>query len=444
MRNVRASGRRWLAALCLILSGTGGCKMYSTTPDGIAARRVPPELLAVPRANKIPIDLSLLKQDEPDVYRLGPKDVLGVYIEGVLGKADEPPRTYLPEDARTNQTPKNQAHTGFPILVNEDGTLSLPLIEPLKVEGMTVQQASKEIRKAYNDRQILQPGQDRVIVSLARKRTYQVLVIRQDSGLPLTRSVTLRDQPVSSERGSGFAIDLVAYQNDVLHALTETGGLPGIDADNEVFVLRSRFEDAKRRADLIAKLQQSHTDPCQIDPAFSKDSNSIRIPLRLAPGDAPTFEKKDIVLKDGDIVLIKARETDVFYTGGLLSGNQIPLPRDYDLDVLEAVALAGGPVGGGGLNFRAGAVGAGVGAFGSLQSGAVPPSRITIVRETPPNGQFAIQVNIKKALVDPEERILIQPGDIVVLSYTPIESIGNFILSTFPFQIGWQQLAFRQ
>ena len=42
----------------------------------------------------------------------------------------------------------------------------------------------------------------------------------------------------------------------------------------------------------------------------------------------------------GDIVFIETREREVYYTGGVLQGREIPLPRDYDLDVLAAISLA--------------------------------------------------------------------------------------------------------
>ena len=54
----------------------------------------------------------------------------------------------------------------------------------------------------------------------------------------------------------------------------------------------------------------------------------------------PNFRPEDIGLRDGDIVYVDTRETDVYYTGGLLGGGEFNIPRDYDLDVLAAVSLA--------------------------------------------------------------------------------------------------------
>ncbi len=58
-------------------------------------------------------------------------------------------------------------------------------------------------------------------------------------------------------------------------------------------------------------------------------------------GVTPSFRPEDIILEEGDVVYIESRDAEVFYTGGLLPGGEFPIPRDYDLDVLGAMALAG-------------------------------------------------------------------------------------------------------
>lgn len=429
MSRARMHWHRWLFSLAFSCLAASGCGSF-TNVVGVTPRRLPREIIGEQRADKEAIDLSLLRQDKPEIYKLAPRDVLGIFIEGVLGTADQPPPVQIPE---SGDLPPS---IGFPIPVREDGTINLPLIDPIKVEGLSVQETEDLIKKAFTvDRQIIVPGKEKIIVTLARKRTYQVLVVREDAQAPTFTRVANRDVPVSTKRGTGFALDLVAYENDVLHALTETGGLPGDDAKNEIVILRSGFDDAKRRAELVAKLQ-SNLDPCEVVPQAPSDPNTIRIPLRLPPGQAPAFSQNDIVLKTGDILYITSRDADVFYTGGLLRGQELPLPRNYDLDVLGAISIAGGALGGGGLQFGSGAGGGGgaggVGR-GALQSGVLPPTLCTIVRKTPPYGEISIKINTKRALTDPSERVLIQPGDIVLLGYTPMEAFLNLILATFNF-----------
>ncbi len=156
----------------------------------------------------------------------------------------------------------------------------------------------------------------------------------------------------------GNVVKLPAYQNDVLHALMETGGLPGLSAKNEVKVFRASRADKAARAAFIrqyGEMVAAHCDPCSCPPPIPDDPTAIRIPMRLPAGVLPTLAPEDVLLEEGDIVMVESRDNEFFYTGGLLPPGQWALPRDYDLDVLGAMALAGGGIassnrgGGGGL-----------------------------------------------------------------------------------------------
>lgn len=409
---------RLLVCLSAILAfGLTGCALFSPI-RGIPARRVPPEILAEPRANKELLDLALLRQDEPEEYLLDADDVLGVYIEGVLGTRDQPPPVHFPEDA--NIPPA----IGFPTPVREDGTISLPLVSehPINVAGLTVAEAEQAIRKAYTEeRHILQPGNERIIVTLMRPRMYRVLVIREDFGPPDIGRIGRTGVLGAVRRGTGEAIDLPAYENDVLHALTATGGLPGLDAKNEIQIRRGMFKSDEERAMRLEQIQQG----ANLQRTESSDENLVRIPLRYKPGEKPHINKEDIILQTGDIVFIESRETDVFYTAGLLQGGQYQLPRDYDLTVLDAVSIAGAPVGAGSGIARAG--------FGGFSSQAatfgIPPSDLVLVRKLPDGSVVPISVDLTMAMIDPTENILVQPGDTLLLRYTPVEEVSNFLLS---------------
>ena len=111
------------------------------------------------------------------------------------------------------------------------------------------------------------------------------------------------------------------------------------------------------------------------------------------------------------------------------------LPRDYDLDALQAMALAGGSLGGngraaqGGGGGGGGARGGGINAFGVDTS--VPPGLLYILRKTPCNGQIAIEVDLAQAINDPKARPLVQPGDTLILQYKCEEELINFGIGTF-------------
>ena len=155
-----------------------------------------------------------------------------------------------------------------------------------------------------------------------------------------------------------------------------------------------------------------------------QNSRIVRIPVRLAPGEKVHFSEEDIILGDGDIVFIESRDTEIFYTGGLLGGGQYTLPRDYDLDVLGAIAIAQGQsqgrIGGGG-SFRSLA-----GPSALNQDVSVSASQVIVLRQLPNGTQLPIEVDLYQAMRDPAERILIQPGDYIILQYRPLEAVAAF------------------
>src|SRR5260370_5060125 len=64
----------------------GGCAAVSNpVGDGIPARFLPPETFGESKDAYQQIPLTYLRQPAPEVYRLAPGDVLGVWVEGVLG-----------------------------------------------------------------------------------------------------------------------------------------------------------------------------------------------------------------------------------------------------------------------------------------------------------------------------------------------------------------------
>ena len=202
-----------------------------------------------------------------------------------------------------------------------------------------------------------------------------------------------------------MVVDLPANQNDVLNALTRTGGLPGLDAVNEVVIRRGGMDEQDART-----------------PQWTDDADVTRISLRLRQGEPPPFEKDDIILSNGDIVFIGAREAELYYTGGLLPPAEVPLPRDYDLDAVEAVLRTGGPFLNGGVNAN--------NLSGSITAqglGNPSPSQLTIIRKLPHGGTVPIEVDLMRAVEDPRENILVQAGDLLILQETPGEGIARYV-----------------
>ncbi|MCP4505650.1 MAG: sugar ABC transporter substrate-binding protein, partial [Fuerstiella sp.] len=229
---------------------------------------------------------------------------------------------------------------GSAVPVQEDGTIALPIVGPIPVAGLSRIAATERVRHAYTvDKQHF-PTEVHFSLTMIRKRTTRVLVIREESG-------GVADV---SKRGTGTVLDLPAYENDVLHALSETGGMPGLDVQNEIIIYRGLYEDGVNADQMLNSIGQQKCqncdDPCFCDLSTVPDPpNMTRIPLRYHPSKPPQFAQQDIILQDGDIVIIRSRDKETYFTGGLLQGGEHALPRDKDLDVVGAVALAGGSQG---------------------------------------------------------------------------------------------------
>ena len=405
---------------CLLLAGgliasVTGCQTYGPTnltpaKDVLNASCCQPD-------TETEINFLALRQTPPEQYVLDKGDILGIYIQGITGDKDVPPPVNFPNSRDEDVDPG----LGYPVPVRDDGYISLPLVTPIRVTGLTLSQAERKIVGAYTkDKKILLEGNEKIIVTLMKRRTYNVLVIREDGSSNsgnnnLRRNEVFVDDDLKSE---SFSIELPAYENDVLHALSETGGLPGERALNEIVVLRGG-QNTNANGSVIQAVGAPNFGGTA---ATIDGANAIRIPIKAEAGQFPNISEQDITLNDGDIVYIKGRERDVFYTGGLLEGGRFPLPRDYDIDVLEAIAIAGGSGTG-----SAGSAG------GSIRLGQVKPAtQITVLRKCGCE-QVAIDVDLRYALADPTERVIIQPGDLIVLEYRKNELFINTVAQVFTF-----------
>lgn len=431
--------KRLMAILPLaVVAMSSGCTALISPIQTIPASRVPPELLAVPTANDRVIEFPRLRQVEPEEYILDTDDVLGIFVEGLFAGDDpsaptQPPVTF-PEPG-SDLAPA----IGLPYPVREDGTVTLPYLGAVSVRGLTLEQAEDLIGRMYAEKELFTGSAP--IVTLMKKRTYKVFVIRQDNqfGQQNAAAAQLTRQAVSARSdysSRGFILQLPAYRNDLLNALTETGGMPGVNAKSEVKILRGGQSNFKEREQQLREFYQQYgtSNIGGMLPDLPEDENVLSIPLRLKPGEFPKFTEDDIIMRDGDVVLVETRDSEVYYTGGLLNPGEFLLPRDKDTDVLNAVALAGTSVGA--ISNRSGG-GFAAGLGGGI--GSVPPTQLIVLRPLPGNRQIAIEVDLTRAVNDPRERLLVKAGDTLILRHKPREELLNFSLGTF-FTFGIRQL----
>ena len=375
-------------------------------------------------------EVEYLRAPKPKTYLLDSGDVLGVFLEGILGRAGEaPPVNYPPESSGLGPS------IGYPIVVRENGTVSLPAVDPIPVRGLTIEQAEALIKSAYTSPRSsgssILTNQSRIIVTLQRKRTINVIVVRQDNlssmrvqGISRGNSSPVFDLSDQSARLS--LIQLPAHDNDVFNALIETGGLPGLNAEN-IRVYRSGNQSTVdtrfgRSSTVFPRSNTSVSASPFPRTGFSQEGvparasgSGINIPLRQRSA-YQSYDNRQSTLSSGDVVIVQARPTEVYYTSGLLRGGEFPLPRDKNLTVLEAIALAGGPT----VNNNNG-----------LGLSRLPPTELIVSRNNGRNGQVNIRVDLDRARNDPSQNILVAPGDNLLLRHKPIEQIGNFGIGTF-------------
>ena len=411
----KTNPRVCIAVLALCISSFAGCRNYGPT-DLVPAADVLNRSCCNPDQEE-QINFLNLRRTPPEQYVLSKGDVLGIYIQGITGDAAVPPPVNFADQ-------DSQPAIGYPVPIRDDGYISLPLIAPIRVTGLTVGEAEAKIVRAYTqDKEILLEGNEKIIVTLMQRRTYNVLVIREDGGATnnssrgLNRNEIFLDEALTTE---SFSIELPNYENDVLHALSETGGMPGESARNEILILRGAMNGGQNPNAIVQAVGQTGNNRSQT----LEGANVVRIPIRGETGSFPQLSEDDITLEDGDVVFIKGRQRDVFYTGGLLDGGRFPLPRDYDIDVLEAMAMAGGSV-------SASAGSGGNGSFSGIGN-ILPATQVTVLRKCGCE-QVAIDVDLRYALAEPCERVIVQPGDLIILEYRKNELFTNSFVSIFQF-----------
>jgi protein involved in polysaccharide export with SLBB domain len=397
-----------IAHLC---AASAGCTaMTNPVADGIPVRLLPPELLGPSKANYQTIPLNILGQPQPDAYRLDAGDILGISAKDFIADQLPPPVAAAPT-LQGHEQNRLAPTSGHPVPVQEDGKIALPGIPKLSVKGLTLDEARVAIQNHYKDLNLEPVPREKITVTLLHPRQTQVLVFRQEA----TAFAAGQDGPVpTSKRNTGHLVDLPAYKNDVLHALVRTGGLPDLDAYNEIIIHRDGLRDKQQKVSTWT-------------------GETIRIPLRMPVGAPLPFGKEETLLRNGDVVFLEARDEQVFFTAGILPPGKHVLPRDHDLDVIEAISMVRGPLYNGafgGSNLSGTMIAAGL--------GNPSPSLLVVLRRVPNRGQVAIAVDLRAAMRFPQERIVIRPGDVLVLQEKPAEALARYMSQTlFNFNMVW-------
>ena len=359
--------------------------------------RLPPGYLPPPKEDEKTIPLTLLRQKPPDAYRLDAGDVLGVYIEGVLGDKNQPPPGSL---LRIGQRP---AGPGLSLPVREDGDRAPAAHRSRPGAGPDRPEAEKQIIKAYTvEKKILQPDAARIIVTLVKPREYHVLVVRQDSGGVTLGPAGTHRQHQTRHRREGGPSGLRERRSERLDAHRRPAR-PGRHERGRDPTRRRR----RRRATAGAAAARLPRRPVRPAPPRSgpvarsgRDGQMVRIPFACRRTKRRRSSPEDVVLQTGDIVFIEARDTEVYYTGGLLFARQFVLPRDYDLRMRGRRRAGRRPA-----HQRRQTQNNLSGSIIASGLGSPSPSQLSVIRKTKCKGEVDIKVDLNRALRDPRENI---------------------------------------
>jgi polysaccharide export outer membrane protein len=323
-----------------------GLLLVGCAKEKYSARSLPAVYQAQPTALNLDANLSLLAAPRESISTIEAGDLLAVAISSGYG-----------------QEPGER----FELRVDERGTVPLPLIGVVPVAGASTAQAEQAIAAAAVRGNVYRQPSVSVVIKEVRTRRVTVVGAVRSPGVQQLR----RDS------------------SDMLNALAMAGG---------------RTEHASTEVEIVRR-----PTPAEAGGPVTLAGYAPGVEAGIGGPIAPTIERVDLAqigepgnnvnlqLNEGDVVLVKARAPRVIHVMGLVRRpNQIEIPANQDLRVLDALTMSGGPA-------------------------SDLADTVHIIRQVPghPNA-VTIKVSIMQAKVDPKINVLLAAGDIVSVEHTPI------------------------
>ena len=125
------------------------------------------------------------REDGP--YRLRRGDVLGIFIDGLMGNFDEQPPIHFPANGRPS--------TGFPITIEHAGTIHIPIVGDVKVSSLTIAEARQKIIDTCTggENPVLRDN-SRIMLNLIRRADHRFVSPGETRSLPINRQVADNSQ----------------------------------------------------------------------------------------------------------------------------------------------------------------------------------------------------------------------------------------------------------
>ena len=340
-----------VALVCMLL--VPGCR---TT--GYRAAKLPDELRAPSISEKPKIDLASFATTGESPSRLAKGDLLELTI--LSGVEDEKPEPTL---AR----------------VEEDGTVDVPIVGPVRVSGLEMTEAGQRIAAASVEKGVyLHPH---VAVEIKSKAVNKITVLGavEEPGVhEIPRNAC---DLISAIAAAGGMTDEASSRVEVLrHNPVWGAGQPGPGG-----VVRASAETAAE-APRVARLD-------------------------LATATRESLSSQH--LSDRDVVMVRPMEERLIHVTGVVEEpGQFELPHDQDVHLLDAVALAGG-------------------------EGSPVADKVIILRHIEGRAEpVLIRASLGKAKRNGRENLRLTAGDMVSIEQTPATAIVETLEKFFRVSMG--------
>ena len=357
-RRPRSHARSAALATLACLAAISGCRT-----SGYQAAKLPDRMRAPSIASKPKIDLASLSTAGDAASRLYRGDLLELTI---LSGEDGEKKT--PTIAR----------------VAENGTVDVPIVGKVPVEGLEPTEAGARIAAAAVERGFyLRPH---IAVEIKSKSVNKITV------LGAVEEPGVHEIPRN-------ACDLVT-------AIAAAGGLTD-DASTEIEVLSHQHESVGLEA------PSNIPSPTAVVTASAVETPAGPRIARLDLAKATRASLSQQHLADRDVIMVRANEERLIHVTGVVeTPDQFELPDGQDVHLLDAVALAGGPA-------------------------SVVADKVIILRNGNEDGApVVINASLRRAKKNPRENVRLAAGDMISVEQTPATAALDTLEKLFRISVG--------
>jgi polysaccharide export outer membrane protein len=338
-------------AVLLLAIAAAGCRSGAI----YHAASLPPEFIAPRFGNMQSVDLSRFSQSYADSEMLYPGDIVAITL--TTGLETEEPVTWKGRIA-------------------EDGTANVPLVGPVQLAGARLPHAEQMVRMESIQRgKFVNPN---VTIQVHARRSHAVTV-------------------VGAVKKPG-TFEIPASSSHVLAAISKAEGLA---------------EDADTMIEIRHPPVPGGTSFAQFDPRTgatqelvgyrSGQSASTPRTVRIDLQEASLTGNADVHLEDGSTVMVMQRPKRFIHVMGLVRRpDQFEMPPEYELRLLDAIALANGR---------------------TLEMA----DKVRVIRNVPNRSEpVVIEASVRQAKLNTAANIRLAPGDVVSVEETPV----TFVVGT--------------